>query len=82
MYKITGGAGDLTVLPMGGEGDVPGSTFTTLKGRKTGRVESVNYGGVNITMNFPQGDYSPQKIKEAVREVLVDDNIRKHAVSK
>jgi hypothetical protein len=31
-------------------------------------------------MNFPEGTYNKQEIKQAVREVFEDDNLRKHAV--
>jgi hypothetical protein len=65
---------------MGGEGDVSAPSFTSI-GSKHSSSHGVNYGGVTITMNFPAGNYDPQKIKDAVREVITHDNIRKHAVS-
>ena len=80
-YKITGGAGALMITPSGGEGDVSAPSFTSRVG-KQGSSQGVNYGGVTITMNFPAGNYDSQKIKDAVREVISHDNIRKHAVSK
>lgn len=83
VYKITGGAGDLMAPPMGGEGDVPATTFSNVKSVGSARSErSINYGGVTITMNFPAGNYNKEEIKAAVREVLSYDNIRKHAVTK
>jgi hypothetical protein len=80
-YKITGGAGALMITPMGGEGDVGAPSFTSRAGKQRSS-QGINYGGVTITMNFPTGNYDPQKIKDAVREVISHDNIREHAVSK
>lgn len=80
--KITGGAGELMLQPVGGEGDVPATTYSNVKAQRAGTGQTINYGGVTVTMNFPAGTYNKTEIKEAVREVLSYDNIRKHAVSK
>jgi murein DD-endopeptidase MepM/ murein hydrolase activator NlpD len=79
--KLSGGSSGLS-LPAGGEGDV-GTPVYGIKGmHQNSNGVAINYGGVNITMNFPQGNYDTQKIKDAVRDVISYDNIRKHAVSK
>ena len=78
--KITGGAGSLAITSgSGGPGPTGGPEYTSRKAREEDR--SINYGGVSITMNFPEGTYNKAEIKEAVREVVSENNIREHAVS-
>ena len=74
----TRGAGQLK-LGTGGPGLVGAPEAPLRTAQSSG--SSVNYGGVSITMNFPEGTYNKAEIKEAVREVFQDDNLRKHAVS-
>jgi hypothetical protein len=79
--KITGGAGELAITSASGGPDIVGATgFTSRKARS--EDYSVNYGGINVTMNFPEGKYNKQEIKQAVTEALSEENLRKHAVSK
>jgi murein DD-endopeptidase MepM/ murein hydrolase activator NlpD len=75
----TRGAGQLQ-LGTGGPGLV-GATEGTSRGSNGGGGSSVNYGGVNVTLNFPEGNYNREDIKKAVKEVFQDDNLREHAVS-
>ena len=78
--KITGGAGSLAINSASGGPDIGGPIgYTSTRAR--GESNSVNYGGVKITMNFPEGTYNKQEIKQAVREVFEDDNLIKNAVS-
>lgn len=78
--KITGGAGSLAISSAsGGPGIVGATGFTATKARDEER--SINYGGVNISMHFPEGTYNKQEIKQAVKEVFEEGNLRKHAVS-
>jgi murein DD-endopeptidase MepM/ murein hydrolase activator NlpD len=67
-------------LGSGGPG-LTGAPEGTSRGSRNGGGSSVNYGGVNVTLNFPEGNYNKEDIKQAVKEVFQDDNLRKHAVS-
>jgi murein DD-endopeptidase MepM/ murein hydrolase activator NlpD len=68
-------------LVKGGEGDTAATVNGVVNNKNLGHASSINYGGVNITMNFPAGTYNKEEIKSAVREVISYDSIRKHAVS-
>lgn len=75
-----GAAGGLELFK-GGEGDVSAAVNGTVNGKHSANGASINYGGVNVTMNFPAGNYNKEEIKQAVREALSYDSIRKAAVS-
>ena len=69
-------------LSKGGEGNTSATVNGMVNNGNSGYGSSINYGGVNIAMHFPEGTYNKEEIKNAVREVISYDNIRKHAVSK
>lgn len=77
--KITGGAGNLAISQgSGGPGITGAPGFTSRKASSEGN--SVNYGGVNIALHFPPGNYDRNDIKKAVTEVFDENNLRRHAV--
>jgi hypothetical protein len=79
--KLSGGAGNLALAKASGGPDVANAAEWSSIKSASGKG-SVTYGDVNITMNFPEGTYNRQEIKQAVREVFTEDNLREHAVRK
>lgn len=64
----------------GGEGLVS-ATQPMNKGRGGHEAHGINYGGVHVTINLPEGKYDANEIARVVKHSLEQDKIREKAVS-